>query len=67
MFTNTPDILHESLQRGGPAMFAIRAALHGADTVSALVCRERLYHGLSRGFLSVRGNPKGKVEPSAPE
>ena len=27
MFTNTPDILHESLQRGGPAMFAIRAAL----------------------------------------
>ncbi|MBB0997270.1 alpha-1,4-glucan--maltose-1-phosphate maltosyltransferase, partial [Dietzia maris] len=27
MFTNTPDILHESLQRGGPAMFAIRAVL----------------------------------------
>ena len=27
MFTNTPDILHESLQRGGPAMFALRAAL----------------------------------------
>ena len=27
IFTNTPDILHESLQRGGPAMFAIRAAL----------------------------------------
>lgn len=27
MFTNTPDILHESLQRGGPAMFAIRSTL----------------------------------------
>ena len=27
MFTNTPDILHESLQRGGPAAFALRAAL----------------------------------------
>ncbi|MEO7195537.1 MAG: alpha-1,4-glucan--maltose-1-phosphate maltosyltransferase [Pseudonocardiaceae bacterium] len=26
-FVNTPDILHESLQRGGPDMFAIRAAL----------------------------------------
>ena len=26
-FVNTPDILHESLQRGGPAMFAMRAAL----------------------------------------
>ncbi|MGH3852432.1 MAG: maltotransferase domain-containing protein [Pseudonocardiaceae bacterium] len=26
-FVNTPDILHESLQRGGPGMFAIRAAL----------------------------------------
>lgn len=27
LFVNTPDILHESLQVGGPAMFAIRAAL----------------------------------------
>ncbi|HEY3259736.1 MAG TPA: alpha-1,4-glucan--maltose-1-phosphate maltosyltransferase, partial [Pseudonocardiaceae bacterium] len=26
-FVNTPDILHESLQRGGPSMFAIRAVL----------------------------------------
>jgi starch synthase (maltosyl-transferring) len=26
-FVNTPDILHESLQYGGPAMFAIRAIL----------------------------------------
>ncbi len=26
-FTNTPDILHEYLQRGGPAAFAIRAVL----------------------------------------
>ena len=26
-FVNTPDILHESLQLGGPGMFAIRAAL----------------------------------------
>jgi len=27
LFVNTPDILHESLQTGGPAMFAIRAVL----------------------------------------
>jgi len=27
LFVNTPDILHASLQRGGPGMFAIRAAL----------------------------------------
>ncbi len=27
LFTNTPDILHESLQYGGPAAFKIRAAL----------------------------------------
>jgi starch synthase (maltosyl-transferring) len=27
LFVNTPDILHESLQLGGPAMFALRAAL----------------------------------------
>ncbi|WP_300010684.1 alpha-1,4-glucan--maltose-1-phosphate maltosyltransferase [Pseudonocardia sp.] len=27
MFVNTPDILHESLQTGGPGMFAIRATL----------------------------------------
>jgi starch synthase (maltosyl-transferring) len=27
LFVNTPDILHESLQQGGPAAFALRAAL----------------------------------------
>jgi starch synthase (maltosyl-transferring) len=27
LFVNTPDILHASLQRGGPGMFALRAAL----------------------------------------
>lgn len=27
LFVNTPDILHDSLQHGGPGMFAIRAAL----------------------------------------
>ncbi|HKN96729.1 MAG TPA: maltotransferase domain-containing protein [Pseudonocardiaceae bacterium] len=27
LFVNTPDILHESLQGGGPGMFALRAAL----------------------------------------
>ena len=32
LFVNTPDILHESLQHGGPGMFAIRAAL--ASTLS---------------------------------
>ena len=34
LFVNTPDILHESLQHGGPGMFAIRAAL--ASTLSPL-------------------------------
>jgi len=33
LFTNTPDILHESLQHGGPGMFAIRAVL--ASTMSS--------------------------------
>src|SRR5689334_11692118 len=32
LFVNTPDILHESLQTGGPSMFAIRATL--ASTMS---------------------------------
>ncbi len=32
LFVNTPDILHESLQHGGPGMFAIRAVL--ASTLS---------------------------------
>ncbi len=27
LFVNTPDILHETLQNGGPGMFALRAAL----------------------------------------
>jgi starch synthase (maltosyl-transferring) len=34
LFVNTPDILHESLQHGGPGMFAIRATL--ACTLSPL-------------------------------
>ncbi|AZA11253.1 maltotransferase domain-containing protein [Corynebacterium gerontici] len=34
LFVNTPDILHASLQYGGPAMFAIRATL--ASTMSPL-------------------------------
>ena len=34
LFVNTPDILHESLQKGGPAMFALRATL--AATMSPL-------------------------------
>jgi starch synthase (maltosyl-transferring) len=34
LFVNTPDILHESLQHGGPAMFALRAAL--AATLSPI-------------------------------
>ncbi|WIM68645.1 DUF3416 domain-containing protein [Corynebacterium breve] len=34
LFVNTPDILHASLQKGGRAMFAIRAAL--ATTMSPL-------------------------------
>ena len=33
LFVNTPDILHASLQHGGPGMFAIRAAL--ASTMSS--------------------------------
>jgi starch synthase (maltosyl-transferring) len=33
LFVNTPDILHQSLQHGGPGMFAIRAAL--ASTMSS--------------------------------
>ena len=32
LWTNTPDILHESLQQGGPGMFAIRAVM--ASTMS---------------------------------
>lgn len=34
LFVNTPDILHESLQHGGPGMFAIRAVL--ASTFSSV-------------------------------
>ncbi|GAA1174560.1 Alpha-1,4-glucan:maltose-1-phosphate maltosyltransferase [Corynebacterium glaucum] len=34
LFVNTPDILHESLQKGGPATFALRATL--AATMSPL-------------------------------
>ena len=45
-FTNTPDILHESLQKGGPAMFAIRATL--AATLSPT-------YGIYSGFELYEG------------
>ncbi len=45
-FANTPDILHESLQKGGPAMFAIRATL--AATMSPT-------YGIYSGFELYEG------------
>jgi starch synthase (maltosyl-transferring) len=48
LFVNTPDILHESLQHGGPAMFAIRATL--AATMSPT-------WGVYSGFELFEGTP----------
>ncbi len=48
LFVNTPDILHESLQTGGPAMFAIRATL--AATMSPT-------WGVYSGFELFEGTP----------
>jgi len=48
LFVNTPDILHESLQHGGPGMFAIRAVL--ASTMSPL-------WGVYSGFELFEGQP----------
>ncbi|MEV1294728.1 alpha-1,4-glucan--maltose-1-phosphate maltosyltransferase [Pseudonocardia sp. NPDC049635] len=55
LFTNTPDILHESLQTGGPAMFAIRATL--AATMSPT-------WGVYSGFELYEGTP---VKPGSEE
>jgi starch synthase (maltosyl-transferring) len=48
LFVNTPDILHESLQHGGPGMFAIRAAL--ASTMSPV-------WGVYSGYELFEGQP----------
>ncbi|MDN5860075.1 MAG: DUF3416 domain-containing protein, partial [Pseudonocardia sp.] len=55
LFVNTPDILHESLQHGGPAMFAIRATL--AATISPT-------WGVYSGFELYEGTP---VKPGSEE
>jgi starch synthase (maltosyl-transferring) len=55
LFVNTPDILHESLQTGGPAMFAIRAVL--ASTMSPT-------WGVYSGFELFEGTP---VKPGSEE
>ncbi|AEA23965.1 MULTISPECIES: alpha-1,4-glucan--maltose-1-phosphate maltosyltransferase [Pseudonocardia] len=55
LFVNTPDILHESLQTGGPAMFAIRATL--AATMSPT-------WGVYSGFELYEGEP---VKPGSEE
>jgi starch synthase (maltosyl-transferring) len=54
-FVNTPDILHESLQTGGPAMFAIRATL--AATLSPT-------YGVYSGFELYESQP---VRPGSEE
>ncbi|MGD9985228.1 alpha-1,4-glucan--maltose-1-phosphate maltosyltransferase [Pseudonocardia sp.] len=55
LFVNTPDILHESLQTGGPAMFAIRATL--AATMAPT-------WGMYAGFELYEGEP---VKPGSEE
>jgi starch synthase (maltosyl-transferring) len=55
LFVNTPDILHESLQHGGPAMFAIRATL--AATMSPT-------WGMYSGFELFESEP---VKPGSEE
>ena len=55
LFVNTPDILHESLQHGGPAMFAIRATL--AATMSPT-------WGMYSGFELYESEP---VKPGSEE
>ncbi|HVL84198.1 MAG TPA: alpha-1,4-glucan--maltose-1-phosphate maltosyltransferase [Pseudonocardia sp.] len=55
LFVNTPDILHESLQTGGPSMFAIRATL--AATMSPT-------WGVYSGFELFEGEP---VRPGSEE
>ena len=48
LFANTPDILHEALQRGGPAAFRMRLAL--AATLSSL-------YGIYSGFELCESDP----------
>src|SRR5688500_15211815 len=55
LFVNTPDILHESLQTGGPSMFAIRATL--AATMSPT-------YGVYAGFELYEWEP---VKPGSEE
>ena len=55
LFANTPDILHEYLQHGGPAAFAVRAVL--AATLSPT-------YGIYSGFESYERTP---VHPGSEE
>ena len=55
-FLNTPDILHASLQHGGPPMFRIRAVL------AALMSRSwGVYSGRRRTHLRPSRGPAGHV------
>ena len=65
-FVNTPDILHESLQYGGPAMFKIRAVL-----ASMLSPTWGVYSGLRavrarRRAAGQRGVPGQREVPAPP-
>ena len=66
LLVNTPDILHESLQTGGPPMFAIRAVL-AVDAVADLghVLRIRAVRARA-GAAGQRGVPQQREVPAAP-
>jgi starch synthase (maltosyl-transferring) len=62
---NTPDILHDSLQRGGPAMFAIRAVLASMLTPSwGVYSGYELYEHVARpGAEEYLDNEKYELRP----
>jgi starch synthase (maltosyl-transferring) len=64
-FTNTPDILHESLQRGGPAMFKIRAVLASMLSPSwGVYAGYELYEHVARpGTEEYLDNEKYQLRP----
>jgi starch synthase (maltosyl-transferring) len=65
LFVNTPDILHESLQHGGPAMFKIRAVLASLLAPSwGVYSGYELYEHLARpGAEEYLDNEKYQLRP----
>jgi len=63
----TSTIIVMEMTNSRPMLLALLACAIIAEGVASLICREKLYHGLARGFRSRPPEPADHAGPASPE